>query len=285
MGNLVKYGSYSPDEAEEDEKELSKGSGQMMQLQVGENRVRVLPPLEGRKLMTVTWQHYIEMPGLESAIRFNCPRNMLKKHCLACDAADKLASTGNPADKARSDSLWPKKRVYIAVIDRANPEEGPKMLPIGKQIAEALTALRKNEDIGGDFTDPTDDGFDIVITKPKSFKGGKKYSITPSRKNSPLAPDEETINDWIENQPNPSRYALVETPEMIKEKCEDIMGLLAPSAPTRRSAAAAPTNRRLAATPGGKATKPRTAADDAMEPPEENTDAVDPDGYIAPEDE
>jgi hypothetical protein len=124
--------------------------------------------------------------------------------------------------------MWPKKRVFINVVDRAAPEDGPKVLAIPKQVADALTALRKDEDVGGDFTHP-EDGFDITITKPKTFKGGKKYTVMPARGNSPLAPDTETMNTWISEQPSHSRYSTVETTEMIREKCEDILHLLAPT--------------------------------------------------------
>jgi len=280
MSNLVEYEEYTPEDAEADEKELSKGSGAMMTLQVGSNKIRVVPKRKGQpKLMTVAWQHYIDVPGVESAIRFNCPRNMLKRPCLACDAADKLMSTGNPADRARAEEMNPRKRVFICVIDRANPEDGPKILAIPKQVADALTALRDDEDVGGDFTHP-EDGYDVIITKPKSFKGGKKYTVMPARQSSPLGPDVETMNLWIEEQPSASRYASVETTEQIREKCEDLMHLLQPSAPAPRASS----NRQIAGRRPAQAKpqKPRTAADDAMDAPAE--DAVEGE-YQPPDDE
>ena len=212
MSNLVKYGSFDLDELEKKEKELSGAAGgNFIRPQVGKTVVRFLPPKAGVKSpFQIVYEHFIQPGPGQKKIRFSCPKRMEGKRCPACEKADSLRRTQNPADRERAYSLYPSKRIYANVIDRANPDEGPKVMPFGVTIFDALKSIRAED---GDFTNPEADGFDIVILREGTKKHDTRYEVRPDRKDSPLGNME-----WIEQQWDLSKYARVDTLEEILAK-------------------------------------------------------------------
>ena len=207
MGNsIVKYSKYSPEAAEQDAKEASSG-GSFMKLEVGKTKVRVLPPPVGKSspFKTVN-QHFIELNG--EKLVFACPRYEAKKPCPACMEADRLRKTGNPADRDAAKDYYAKKRFFVNVIDRANPEKGVQILGIGFTIHGALTKLAQDVDAGGDFTDP-EQGYDIIINRTGTGKNDTEYTVFPAKNSTPLAPTAEQMQDWIDNQPELDRLSTV----------------------------------------------------------------------------
>ena len=211
MSNLVKYGSYELEEAEKEEQELeSGGAADFLKLVEGKNVVRFLPPPLGSKspFLTVS-QHYVKNPT-GSPIVFACPRVMEKRYCPVCDRAQQYKRSGSPADEKAAREFFPKRRIFANVIDRNDPDNGPKILAFGAMIQKQLVKIRKNEDIGGDFTDPMN-GFDIVIDKTGSGLN-TSYTVLPARRESPLGNME-----WIAMQHDLSRYAKPPTDDQLKE--------------------------------------------------------------------
>jgi hypothetical protein len=214
MSNIVKYGSYTIDDAELDEQESKKvgGGGQFLKMQPGRNIVRFLPPKPGQKLFLAYFQHFVKLAGMQNAASFACPAKLASKPCPVCQEAHRLESTGNAADAAVARTLFPRRRVLANVIDRKNPDAGPQILAFGKVVHDALIAIRKNEDAGGDFTHP-EEGFDISIEK--SGAGLKtEYAVQASRKTTPLGD-----LAWIDQQPDLAKYATVKSPEEIMQIC------------------------------------------------------------------
>lgn len=218
--NLVQYGSYDVETAEEELEQSKRAGGtDFMKLKEGDNIVRFLPRLSGwRSNFVVIYEHFLDLPG-GGRVRFACPRAMSKpsKPCPICVKADKLKATGNQADFNKAKELFASRRIYANVIDRSDPEAGPKVLTFGKGIHEDLAALRKNPDWGGDFTHP-ETGFDIRINRVGSKKHDTEYTVTP-RKPSPLGNME-----WIGQQRNLEQYALVLTPEEMRAKIAEATG-------------------------------------------------------------
>lgn len=229
MGNLQKYSSFSVEEANEAADELEKlgtGAG-FMKLATGRNVVRIMPGRPGAKWAVLVHQHYVRPGGATKPIVFACPRVHAKQQCPSCDMADKLRDSGNPAQSERAYEFAPKLRVFCNAVSRKEPERGVLVLAFGKQVYEQLIAIRTNEVGGGDFTDPTPNGFDVVIEK----KGeGKKteYNVVPSRKESALGNDE-----WLDQMHDLSRYSRV----MSREEIMAALGGAGGSAPRGRSAA------------------------------------------------
>lgn len=181
-------------------------------IEVGENVYRFLPVPDGQSPIRVTAMHYIDaIPGLDGkTIVFACPRVELKTTCAACAKSEELMKTGNPVDRERAWRISAGLRVYANVINRKKPENGPRVLSFGKQIWTQLQQIRKNPRMGGDFTDPSSNGFDIIITREGTGKNDTKYTVAADRQNSPLAASDEEINNLIlatknlEQEVNPS---------------------------------------------------------------------------------
>lgn len=250
MSNLQKYGEWTAEEATKDAEDLAAlGSGaEFLKFKTGKNQLRFLPPRPGEKPFVLVQQHFIDVPGTAGkSVVFVCPRVHAKKHCSACQQADVLRATGSPVDYERAGKLLPRLRVFANVIDRADPEAGVRVAAFGKQVYEQLIALRKNEEAGGNFTDPSPAGFDIIIEK--SGEGMKtEYKVFPARKNSALGNE-----DWLDAMHDLRRYARVPSEE-------EMARMLGGSARGSTVGQSAPTGR------GGRgASKGRTAADDVIE--------------------
>jgi len=224
MTNLVKFGEYSVDQAEQEKQEISRG--EYMKLKVGKNVVRFLPPRIGQKSpFAIVSQHYITLPGQQRATVFACPRVSLNKLCPACVRADELSKTGSAADRNAASGLWPSKRVMANAIDRGDQDKGPQILTFGKTIHETLTAIRTDQVAGGDFTHPLD-GFDVMIQREGTGKEDTKYRVIPARHSTPLHPDPATMQSWIDEAHDLSiRVA----------SAEEIMAMLSGGAPARGS--------------------------------------------------
>jgi len=215
MSNIVQYGSYSIEAANAEAKELERASGSgFLRLGEGEHYLRFLPPPVGAESPFVTaHQHFIRMPGEEKPISFNCPRMMARGQCPACAKAEQLRSTGDSEDYKLAGQFFAKLRIYANVIDREAEELGPQIFAYGKTIQTPLTAIRGNKREGGDFTDPTSSGFDIVITRAGTGQFDTEYSVRRSIKFSPLGD-----MSWIEQQADLSRYKKVPTIDEIKSQ-------------------------------------------------------------------
>lgn len=258
--NLVKWGSYDSGAAKAEAEALDKmGGGDFVKLTPGRNVLRVLPPRLGQKsCFVVTQQHTIELPGMKKAIFFNCPRKMGNKPCFSCQRADQLKATGDPRDFDSAYSYMPKLTVYANVIDRRNPEAGPRVLRMGKTIYDALVDLRNDTDAGGDFSDPIN-GFDIVITRKGTTKNDTEYKVTPARESSQLAPTMEEISDIISMMAELGQFSRVPSDRDIFKRLSDAGADIGDLRSDLEEST--PVNRRIAGKP-----RVRTAQDDAMEP-------------------
>jgi hypothetical protein len=212
MANLVKYGAYDMETATQEEK--ANETKEYMKLEVGDNIVRILPPLVGKTSpFRVIWQHYIEVPGQEKSLSFVCPLKEARKPCPICAHADKLKVSGNPLDVDKAKSLFARRRVFANVIDRKNPDAGPKVLAFGRQIHDELIMIRKDARRGGDFTHP-EQGFDICINRRGTGKNDTKYRVAIDEV-QPLGNIE-----WIDQQYDLESFAKVLSAKEIMEAIE-----------------------------------------------------------------
>ncbi len=141
--------------------------------------------------------------------------------------------------------------------DRASPEAGPRVFAFPKGVYERLLEIRGDQNNGGDWSDPSEDGFDISILK----KGeGKKteYTVVACRDSSALGHDE-----WLDQldvlPPLVTLFGKVPTDDEVREKLGGFdLGMMgsAPSVAQRGRTAGG----------GGNAGRPRkTAMDDARQ--------------------
>jgi hypothetical protein len=214
--SLVKYGAFELTDAEEESRlgEDEGGVSEFLKLAQGKNVLRFLPPKPGVKPFKIIYEHFIETPGQKGRMRFCCPRLMAQCNCPACNEMNELRKTGNPVDRNKAWSLKGKRRVYANVIDRAHEDEGVKVFAFGKMIHEALLTIRQDASDGGDFTNPTAEGFDIVIMR-KGEALDTEYSVLAARNASPLSAHPRQMEDWIADQFDLDSYARVPDEEEL----------------------------------------------------------------------
>ncbi len=207
MSQLIKYQGLTLDVMDAaDQQADAIAGGDFWDIEVGENVFRVLPVPIGEKAVRVTAMHYVDaVPGLDKMIVFACPRTETKASCPACEETDRLQKTGNPTDRERAFRIQSKLKVYLNAVNRNKPDAGVKVLSFGKQIWEQLKTIRKNARAGGDYTDPTANGFDIIITRVGTGRE-TEYTVAADRSNSPLAADDDAISDIIMQTKNLEKY-------------------------------------------------------------------------------
>ena len=146
-----------------------------------------------------------------------------------------------------------------AVRRRGREEEGVLVWEITQMgIQGDLEKIRKNEDAGGDFTDPYN-GFDIVVTREGEGLN-TKYTTFPARQSTPLHEDEEQAAEWCSSRPDFDKFSKLMT---VEEAAALLAGDGEDAAPRSnqrqlpgRSSASAPRGY------GSGAAKKRTAQDD-----------------------
>lgn len=176
-GAIVEYGSYDMDAAQHERAELEKGGTDFYEFEVGENQIRIPPPMKGKKTpFTVTFRHVIQFG--DKKVFFNCPRKMANLPCPACENADKLYKSGNPADNERAKEWFSKRQVLANVIPRKG-DPRVEVARLGKTIYDACISLRENPNFG-DFTHP-EEGYDILVKRKGKGKNDTEYTVFPCR--------------------------------------------------------------------------------------------------------
>lgn len=272
--NLVRYGSFDETALEEQSRKVNDLAGQIfVKIEPGDNIFRFLPPPPGKNTpFRVTAMHYIDaVPGLDKQLVFACPRHESRTPCLACQKADELSRSANPHDRERGQKIAANLRVYAAVVQRNDPDMVPKVLSFGKQIFDQLKAIRKNPRLGGDFTNPTEQGFDIIISRAGTGKNDTKYVVSADRNNSALHPDPTVIQQILDAAPNLELQVNPIVPEQLFAMWGEVAmrGGPAPSAPqgpSRWSPPAAPAAHQPPITTTGRAVQDAQEFDDDFNP-------------------
>ncbi len=222
MGNIGNYETYSLEELEGDQQEMSKGSSEFMRLKQGRNVVRVIPKRPGSKMFQIVHQHYVDVQGMDGPAVIVCRRHSAppeaepeEKECPVCDKVNELRRSGNPVDKKLADRIKARKRIYCNVIDRGEPEAGPKVLSFGVTVKEQIDAIFRDPESGGNFSDPLK-GFDLVIERKGSGPLDTEYTVRGSRNVTKLG-SRDQIAAWVEAQAELSTYAELKTLEEMRD--------------------------------------------------------------------
>lgn len=174
--------------------------------------VRILPasPNDPSPLL-VTQQHYFEFPD-KSKFVFNCPKLMARCTCDGCITIDRMLDSGHANDEKLAKRFMPKTRVFVRLIDRENEHLGPRIFGFGKLIFDELKLLRKNPQRGGDFTDPTERGYDLELHASGDGME-RRYKVYPTAR-GPLASPEQ-VREWMAALPSMDRYGKILEREAI----------------------------------------------------------------------
>lgn len=215
----VDFEDFTLEDAEEIAREAEQNAtqGRILKLRPGRTVLRVLPAPKGEKLFRVAYVHYLDVPGV-GRVSFNCPRLMAKRPCSVCKTEAELLATGEDVDFRKSRKIKAKRQVFFNVIDRGNEEAGPQPFRFGKTIEDQLIEIRQDEDDGGNFSHPTN-GFDIKFSRKGEGMNDTEYKLTVTGPNpKPLSDDPEQMREWIEEQPDLSRFLRVLSDEAIGRK-------------------------------------------------------------------
>lgn len=263
---IVKYGSFTPEAAEAEQKEQDRASGGgYKKPKVGKNRWRILPPANPASTspFELVWEHFVEIG--EKKRSFACPRKMASKRCPVCEMVDELVRSKRPIDQARAKRAMPQLRVYFNVIDRDDVDAeganlGPQTAVVPKGIHKDLLSIARgdyeDDDEADDaeegerakgafqnLCDPTDKGFDVIIVRTGTKRDDTRYKVIPSKKHKPLGNME-----WIGAQNDLSALGVPKSADEISRILADMRGGDAeeeelsddePEAPARGAAPAA----------------------------------------------
>ena len=117
------------------------------------------------------------------------------------DLINKLRDEGTKESYDMAKKLYPKMRVYAAVIVRGEEDKGPQIWGFGKTVYQKLLSLMLDEDYG-DITDPST-GRDIKVVCTKN--PGQQWAMTavlPRGKSTALSTDNSQAAEWMKNIPN-----------------------------------------------------------------------------------
>jgi len=213
MTSLVKYGSFNLGALEKQntkiENTTSSSGADFMKLGEGRHRVRFVPPRAGDATpFKVVVEHFLKAKNGQRAV-FACPRNSdTPTKCPACEEFFKLHGSSNPLDKDEARNYKVRTRIYANVRDRGKPET-VRILAFPRTVWDGILRIAKDSEEGGDFVDPTESGFDMIITRKGTTMTDTKYTVTPSRTGSALAESSEELEEFIETQYDLDRYAHV----------------------------------------------------------------------------
>lgn len=235
---LALYEDFSLDALTTDKEETKKGSGGKMlnKLAEGKTILRMLPPRRGQKTpWRRVYQHFVDIPGLQNAVTFVCPRMESKQPCKVCTKAKQLAAASNPVDQKRGERLLPKPRWFTNVVQRKALDEGVKIWGFGKTILEGLQEIRDpDEGLGLNFTHPATGRDLFVIRKGSGMDTEYKVQVDP-KGDSALADDNTVMTELLQQMHNLETMAYVPSPAEIDD-------LLAGRKPERRAPKPEPAN-------------------------------------------
>lgn len=172
-------------------------------LEEGPNLLRLLPPFVKGK----PWRKVLVAFGIGNGDRKSVivPR---RQYGLEpdpfMDHIEKLSSKNDKASQAQlqgMNSIAPRERFNMWVIDRNNEEAGPQLFETNSQVVEMLRKFFFDPEYG-DLSDPLE-GTDFTINYiPKEKNVAKKgkfpaWDVVPKRKTSPLHPDEAVRDTWL----------------------------------------------------------------------------------------
>lgn len=218
---LVKFGAYEDDAVEEEKKAQSEG-GTFLELKAGKTILRVLPPMLGKKSPFFRYhQHFLRGTGPDKeTLSFACPRHCARLACPACSRADELKASGSPADFQKAKQFFAKKRVLANVIDRRNPDAGPKIWGFGKMVDDLLVDIRAD---GTDYTHPLK-GHDIIVEK-KGEGLNTEYGVRVVTNATPLHEDVAVMNEWLSNMHTLESECRVDTPHELAKNMAEFYGV------------------------------------------------------------
>ena len=131
-----------------------------------------------------------------------------------------LRKTNDKDNWSLSGKISPKTRIFAPVVVSGEEEKGVRLWGFGITIYKALLALAEDEDVG-DYTDVLN-GWDLVVEQAQ----GNPYPTTTVRikpKQTPLSDDNNQVDTWLKEQPNPADSFTQYDYEFIKKQLQNYL--------------------------------------------------------------
>ena len=128
-----------------------------------------------------------------------------------------LRKTNDKDNWSLSGKINPKTRIFAPVVVRGEEDKGVRLWGFGITIYKALLALAEDEDVG-DFTDVLN-GWDMVVEQ----RPGNPYPETSVRikpRQTPLSDNNDSVDTWLKDQPNPVEVFTEYDYEYIKKQLQ-----------------------------------------------------------------
>ena len=162
-----------------------------------ETTVRLLsfPDNDGQPFKEL--QFYYNIPGQRGLL---APSQYGKRDPIQ-ELITKLRDEATKESYEMAKKLYPKMRIYAAVIVRGQEDKGVQIWGFGKIVYQKLLGMMLDEDYG-DITDPMT-GRDIKVVCTKN--PGQQWATTevlPRGKSTPLSKDSSQTKQWMTNIPD-----------------------------------------------------------------------------------
>lgn len=161
----------------------------------GEHVVRLLPYKFSDFPFIELYFHYdLGKENLLSPTSFGDPDPIVQY-------ADKIKAEGTRESYILSRKLMPTLRTYAAIIVRGEEDQGVRFWGFGKQTYEEILKTMDDPEYGN-ILDPHT-GTDLKVSFMSAEEAGNKYgkiTVKGARNSSKLAPNDETIQKWLNNQ-------------------------------------------------------------------------------------
>jgi|TARA_R110000803_G_scaffold17574_2_gene47367 hypothetical protein len=136
--------------------------------------------------------------------------------------SQKLREEYNKENYLLAKKLDAKNRIFVPVVVRGEEDKGVRLWQFGKLVYEELLALAVDDEIG-DYTDIVN-GRDLTVETVGPESTGTPYNKSSVRvrlKSTPLSEDKDTVETWLNTQPNPEelfkRYSFEEMKSALEK--------------------------------------------------------------------
>ena len=166
---------------------------------VGKQQIRIVPSAYDSSNPFTELKFYY---GITNKVMIS-PTNFGEKDPIALFAA-KLREEYTKENYVLAKKLDAKNRIFVPVIVRGEEDKGTRLWQFGKQVYEELLALAVDDEIG-DYTDIVN-GRDLTIETVGPEATGTPYNKSSVRvrlKTTSLSENKDTVETWLNEQPNP----------------------------------------------------------------------------------
>jgi hypothetical protein len=169
----------------------------------GQLRIRILPTKDGSSPFVEAYFHEIYVNG--ELTKLYDPSGNDNERSPLNEVYEELISTGKESDKSLANQYKARKFYVVKVIDRDNPQDGPKFWRFKHNykkegVFDKIIPIYKAK---GDITD-ADKGRDLILqlVKQKNPKGGEYVAIQTIMYDdpAPLSEDKDQMKSWLDDE-------------------------------------------------------------------------------------